>query len=219
MTGYLGVPPSCRPECSTSSDCEQSRACVNQRCIDPCPGSCAPNARCQVRGHNPICTCPQGYSGDPFVNCYVVKSKYPGHILAVPALDFFFFLFLICRIDETLVRLVLSTFSNSKWGKSISSMFLTWRYWHFFSARNLAELLLPKLRYENAYYGLKITTWSLCWFARSTEKIHLQRLIIHKTAPLNHKKTLALENCEKKKLRSSVNSQDFAARSDRTLPT
>jgi len=52
-----------------SSECAQDKACVKQKCIDPCPGTCGSNARCQVVNHNPICSCPPGYNGDPFVRC------------------------------------------------------------------------------------------------------------------------------------------------------
>ena len=69
LAGYFGAPPNCRPECVVSSDCPQDRACLNQRCVDPCPGRCGVNARCQVISHHPICTCPPNYDGDPFTNC------------------------------------------------------------------------------------------------------------------------------------------------------
>lgn len=66
---FLGSPPSCRPECTTSADCAKNRACYNQKCIDPCPGVCGTQAICQVYNHNPICTCPEKYSGNPFIRC------------------------------------------------------------------------------------------------------------------------------------------------------
>lgn len=73
--GYIGSPPACRPECVVSSDCSLDKACNNQKCIDPCPGTCGVNARCNVRNHSPICSCPLGYVGDPFVRCFVEDSK------------------------------------------------------------------------------------------------------------------------------------------------
>lgn len=66
---YIGSPPSCRPECMVSADCPQDRACIKQKCADPCPGTCGVNARCQVVNHNPICSCAAGFTGDPFVRC------------------------------------------------------------------------------------------------------------------------------------------------------
>uniref|UniRef100_A0A182XBR0 EGF-like domain-containing protein n=1 Tax=Anopheles quadriannulatus TaxID=34691 RepID=A0A182XBR0_ANOQN len=69
LAGYIGTPPMCRPECVVSSECSQDRACVNKKCVDPCPGTCGAEARCQVVNHNPICSCPPGFTGDPFVQC------------------------------------------------------------------------------------------------------------------------------------------------------
>lgn len=74
-SNYIGMPPSCRPECITSSECPQDKACVREKCIDPCPGTCGSNARCQVLNHNPICSCAPGYTGDPFVQCQVERSE------------------------------------------------------------------------------------------------------------------------------------------------
>lgn len=67
--GYLGSPPSCRPECVVSSECPQNRACMSQKCRDPCPGTCGLQAQCQVVNHNPICSCPPHFTGDPFIRC------------------------------------------------------------------------------------------------------------------------------------------------------
>ena len=69
IRGYLGSPPTCRPECAVSSDCPQNEACTNQKCGDPCPGSCGLRAQCVVVGHSPICSCPEGFEGDPFTLC------------------------------------------------------------------------------------------------------------------------------------------------------
>lgn len=65
----------CRPECVISSDCLQHQACLNQKCGDPCPGTCGVNARCQVINHNPICSCKPSFTGDPFVACKAEPSK------------------------------------------------------------------------------------------------------------------------------------------------
>lgn len=74
QTGFIGVPPSCRPECTGSSECSQNKACVNNKCIDPCPGTCGQNTKCLVVNHNPICSCSNGYTGDPFVHCAKIES-------------------------------------------------------------------------------------------------------------------------------------------------
>lgn len=73
--GYLGMPPNCRPECIISAECTQDKACFNNKCVDPCPGTCGSNARCQVINHNPICSCSPGYTGDPFLQCLVERSE------------------------------------------------------------------------------------------------------------------------------------------------
>lgn len=72
---YIGMPPACRPECSVSSECSQDKACINLRCEDPCQGACGLDARCKVTNHNPICTCPEYYTGDPFTRCIPYKCK------------------------------------------------------------------------------------------------------------------------------------------------
>ncbi|XP_026688064.1 neurogenic locus notch homolog protein 3-like, partial [Diaphorina citri] len=68
--GYIGAPPICRPECIQNSECSYDKACMNEKCQDPCPGSCGYNADCKVINHTPICTCPEGYTGDAFNGCY-----------------------------------------------------------------------------------------------------------------------------------------------------
>ena len=61
-----------RPECTEDPDCPQSEACINEHCIDPClvNNPCAPQAQCITRAHHPVCTCPEGYGGDPYTQCY-----------------------------------------------------------------------------------------------------------------------------------------------------
>lgn len=69
LPGYYGMPPACRRECAINSDCVNTKSCINERCIDPCPGSCSPNAECQVINHKAVCYCLPYYSGDPYVRC------------------------------------------------------------------------------------------------------------------------------------------------------
>lgn len=78
---YLGSPPNCKPECTLSSECAMNRACVNNKCIDPCPGVCGTNAECRVFSHSPICSCRNGETGDPFIRCFPANSKEPHFIL------------------------------------------------------------------------------------------------------------------------------------------
>jgi len=78
---YIGSPPNCRPECTINEECPKNKACMKQKCQDPCPGSCGVNANCNVYNHNPICSCIDGYTGDPFTSCYVkpIPRKYFFH--------------------------------------------------------------------------------------------------------------------------------------------
>lgn len=69
LSGYYGAPPNCQPECVLNSDCASHLACLSEKCRDPCPGSCGISAQCSVIQHTPICSCPAGYEGNPFVSC------------------------------------------------------------------------------------------------------------------------------------------------------
>ena len=76
--GYVGVPPNCRPECLINPDCSSNLACIQEKCKDPCPGTCASTARCQVISHRPTCTCPPGTRGDPYVSgCSQIPPNIP----------------------------------------------------------------------------------------------------------------------------------------------
>lgn len=74
LSGYLGSAPACRPECVASSDCPTEKACSNQKCVNPCIGSCGVASQCQVINHNPICICPKGLTGDPFTRCINIRK-------------------------------------------------------------------------------------------------------------------------------------------------
>lgn len=74
--GMLGAPPNCRPECIIHQECPSNRACISQRCQDPCVGSCGFNARCITQNHQPICSCIDGYDGDPYASCTPRQSEY-----------------------------------------------------------------------------------------------------------------------------------------------
>lgn len=74
---YQGDPYSgCRPECVINNDCSRDKACVRNKCIDPCPGTCGQNAICDVINHIPMCSCPQGMAGNAFVQCSPYQSAY-----------------------------------------------------------------------------------------------------------------------------------------------
>lgn len=72
---FVGSPPNCKPECITNSECSYNKACVNMKCKDPCPGFCGLNGICQVVSHAPRCSCLPGYTGDPFIQCYIQQGK------------------------------------------------------------------------------------------------------------------------------------------------
>lgn len=71
--GYEGDPydqsVGCRRECELNDDCSPNLSCVKYKCVDPCIGRCGVYAMCTVEKHIPICTCPAGFTGDPFFQC------------------------------------------------------------------------------------------------------------------------------------------------------
>lgn len=75
LPNYIGRAPNCRPECTINAECPGNLACQNERCRDPCPGSCGPQATCMVIKHAPACTCLPGYTGDPFAGCSLCKNS------------------------------------------------------------------------------------------------------------------------------------------------
>jgi hypothetical protein len=75
IPGYIGSPPTCRPECTVNSDCPQNEACSNQKCRNPCLGTCGISAKCTVVNHNPICSCPPRLTGDPFIRCQPISKS------------------------------------------------------------------------------------------------------------------------------------------------
>lgn len=72
---YIGSPPYCHPECIISADCSLRKACIDNKCTDPCPGACGLNSNCHVNNHSPICSCQSEYTGDPFHRCYIIPRK------------------------------------------------------------------------------------------------------------------------------------------------
>lgn len=74
--GYFGAPPRCAPECAINEDCPNDKACVRERCVDPCLGSCGSNTECRAMNHLAICTCLRGYRGNSFVGCYQFDGTY-----------------------------------------------------------------------------------------------------------------------------------------------
>lgn len=75
LPNFLGRAPNCRPECTISAECPGNLACQNERCRDPCPGSCGSHATCVVVKHAPMCYCEVGYTGDPFTGCSQIQQS------------------------------------------------------------------------------------------------------------------------------------------------
>ena len=87
LPGYVGTPPNCRPECVIHSECPSNKACINEKCRDPCPGACGAYAECSVIQHNAVCRCQHGYEGDAFSACRrITTSEYSTFIF--PEHDF-----------------------------------------------------------------------------------------------------------------------------------
>lgn len=116
LAGYLGAPPDCHPECMISAQCPFDRACINQQCVDPCPGICGLNAMCRAVNHNPICSCAAGYIGDPFTRCVPIPEPSKSRDQGIERCNTFF----------KLSFGILSSFSNAE------SVFENQKLFHYF---------------------------------------------------------------------------------------
>ena len=83
LPNFVGSPPSCRPECISNGECSSHLACINNKCKDPCPGSCGDNTQCHVISHSPNCACLPNFVGNPFFRCEYHKQT-PTAIAASP---------------------------------------------------------------------------------------------------------------------------------------
>ncbi|KAI5642548.1 Bm8 interacting protein 2d-4 precursor [Phthorimaea operculella] len=81
LPGHSGDPLSqcIRIECVDNSECRSTQSCVNQHCVNPCDGTCGINANCDVRNHVPVCSCPAGYTGNPFSSCRIADPEEACH--------------------------------------------------------------------------------------------------------------------------------------------
>src|SRR5690349_11869829 len=57
--------------CSKNADCEDKMQCLLGVCYDPCTSGCGESALCSVDNHNILCSCPQGFSGNPDIKCTI----------------------------------------------------------------------------------------------------------------------------------------------------
>lgn len=103
ISGFYGVPEfGCTPECVRNQDCRPDQACVEQQCIDPCVSVCGVRAECQVVNHNPICSCPQNFIGDPFTFCEPPPPGPPGMMHFTLSVQLFTFSHLIYNTVQCL---------------------------------------------------------------------------------------------------------------------
>lgn len=92
---YLG----CRPECIVNTDCPRNKACINNKCVNPCPGTCGLNAECLVNKHTPTCSCLPRFTGNPLQACHPIpesKILYCIFILTTNTLKTIFVLSTFC---------------------------------------------------------------------------------------------------------------------------
>lgn len=74
LENYFGNPPYCKPECLVNSDCRQTEICKNQKCVNPCRNEiCGLRATCYVRKHIASCLCNDGFTGNPFIECTLIR--------------------------------------------------------------------------------------------------------------------------------------------------
>lgn len=65
-----------------NQECPYNKACIQEKCQNPCTKSCGLNAKCDVVNHTPFCTCEPGYEGDAFISCTrIPPSKFNIHTL------------------------------------------------------------------------------------------------------------------------------------------
>lgn len=73
--------------CQRHTDCSAAEICTESRCIDPCLNNdhnissnrfghgmalltnCGINASCKVIEHTQLCSCNEGFNGNPYRNC------------------------------------------------------------------------------------------------------------------------------------------------------
>ena len=59
--------------CISDSTCATDKSCINSLCRDPC--NCGQNAQCRIKEHKPVCTCEQGYDGNPEIECVKIGCR------------------------------------------------------------------------------------------------------------------------------------------------
>ncbi|OTF84222.1 hypothetical protein BLA29_008012, partial [Euroglyphus maynei] len=63
--------------CRSTLNCPKDKTCVQEKCINPCKqsGACGRNAICLASSHVAVCSCPNGFIGDPNVECKEIPPE------------------------------------------------------------------------------------------------------------------------------------------------
>lgn len=61
------------PSCISDSECPDNEACINRQCRNPC--NCGINAQCTIQNHRAICSCDEGFEGNPYTSCRAVGCR------------------------------------------------------------------------------------------------------------------------------------------------
>merc|ERR1712130_927919 len=68
-------------ECLIHEDCEDSQFCSledDNKCVEACTvleGVCGENAACTAKLHRPVCSCLDGFKGNPYDKCTKTPSR------------------------------------------------------------------------------------------------------------------------------------------------
>lgn len=66
----------CVPGCNSHRDCGDDMSCSSKLCQLAChEKSCGKNAICLPTRHRAVCSCPSGFSGDPFSECKAYECQ------------------------------------------------------------------------------------------------------------------------------------------------
>ncbi|KAH8305544.1 hypothetical protein KR018_004581, partial [Drosophila ironensis] len=64
------------PGCESDQDCPDQEACIHRQCRNPC--NCGTNAICQVTQHRAVCSCQDGFEGNPYAACRSIGCRVDG---------------------------------------------------------------------------------------------------------------------------------------------
>lgn len=61
------------PGCQQDADCPDNESCINRQCRNPC--NCGLDAECRVQNHRAVCSCRNGYDGNPQTVCRTLGCR------------------------------------------------------------------------------------------------------------------------------------------------